>query len=90
VYRRNSDGTRTYLGATPNDAYFVPQLDRAGTESTTAIEVEAVSAEYGRSAAATTTHAVSTTARYVRLVVTRPTQNTAPATRIYEFEAWGE
>ncbi|MET9337331.1 discoidin domain-containing protein [Nonomuraea sp. NPDC003804] len=55
VYRRNGDGTRTYLGATPNDAYFVPQLDRSGTETTTTIEVEAVGAEYGRSAAATTT-----------------------------------
>ncbi|RJL30172.1 glycoside hydrolase [Bailinhaonella thermotolerans] len=55
VYRRDADGGRTYLGATPNDAYFVPQLDRAGTEQSTTIEVEAVSAEYGRSAAATTT-----------------------------------
>ncbi|MFF5210973.1 discoidin domain-containing protein [Streptosporangium sp. NPDC000396] len=204
VYRRNPDGTRTYLGATPNDAYFVPRLDRVGTETTTVIEVEAVSAEYGRSAAATatvtwsggtptetnfaigrpasasgqcnadegpakavngsvaggrtdkwctlttakwlevdlgearsltrfvvkhaqaggepasmntrdftievrsstispwttavtatgntsatSTHPVSVTARYVRLVVTRPTQNSDPAARIYEFEAWG-
>ncbi|MFI6504294.1 discoidin domain-containing protein [Nonomuraea typhae] len=55
VYRRNPDGTRTYLGATPNDAYFVPQLDRAGGETTTTIDVEAVGAEYGRSAPATTT-----------------------------------
>lgn len=54
VYRRNPDNSRTYLGATPNDAYFVPQLDRVGTEAATTIEVEAVSAEYGRSAAATT------------------------------------
>jgi mannosyl-glycoprotein endo-beta-N-acetylglucosaminidase len=55
VYRRNPDGTRTYLGATPNDAYFVPRLDRAGAESATTIEVEAVSAEYGRSSATTAT-----------------------------------
>ncbi|MFD9035807.1 discoidin domain-containing protein [Streptomyces sp. NPDC059567] len=55
VYRRNSDGTRTFLGATPNDALFVPQLDRAGTETTTTLDVEAVSTEYGRSPAATTT-----------------------------------
>ncbi|MEV0643955.1 discoidin domain-containing protein [Phytomonospora sp. NPDC050363] len=203
VYRRDSGGGRTYLGATPNDAYFVARLDRAGTESSTTIEVEAVSTEYGRSApatttvawagspvesnlalsrpatasgqtnagegpakavngsvsggntdkwctltaekwlevdlggvrslsrftvkhagaggesatwntrdftvqtrsattdpwatavtvagntASTTTHPVATAARYVRLVITRPTQNTDPAARIYEFEAWG-
>ncbi|WP_329123598.1 endo-beta-N-acetylglucosaminidase [Streptomyces sp. NBC_01353] len=55
VYRRNTDGTRTFLGATPNDALFVPQLDRVGTETSTTLDVEAVSTEYGRSAAATAT-----------------------------------
>lgn len=203
VYRRDAGGGRTYLGATPNDAYFVPQLDRAGTEASTTIEVEAVSPEYGRSSAATasvswsgapsesnlalnrpatasgqananegpakavngsvsggntdkwctltsekwlevdlgssrsltrfvvkhagaggesaswntrafsiqtrnatadawataatvtantastTTHNATATARHVRLVITQPTQNTDPAARIYEFEAWG-
>ncbi len=54
VYRRNPDGTRTHLGATPNTVYFVPRLDRAGSETFTTIEVEAVSTEYGRSAAART------------------------------------
>ncbi|WP_309054547.1 discoidin domain-containing protein [Streptomyces sp.] len=202
VYRRDADGGRTFLGATPNDAYFVSRLDREGTESTTTLEVEAVSAEYGRSPAATatvpwtdgtgtnlalnrpatasgqcngaetaakavngtvtggttdkwcttttakwlevdlgspraldrfvvrhaaaggedaawntrdftvkvrastadpwttavtvtgstaavTTHPVSATARHVRLEITRPTQTSDPAARIYEFEAWG-
>ncbi|MFJ9454009.1 discoidin domain-containing protein [Kitasatospora sp. NPDC101447] len=204
VYRRNADGTRTFLGATPNDAYFVGRLDRAGGESATTLDVEAVSTTYGRSDAAsttvswnstppatsnlalnraatgsgqcnanegpakavngsvsggngdkwctltsakwlevelgsvkqlskfvvkhasaggesssyntrdfsvqvrarttdpwttvvgvtgntagTTTHPVNTSARYVRLVVTKPTQTTDPAARIYEFEAWG-
>jgi len=55
LFRRNADGTRTYLGGTPNDAYFVPQLDRMGTEPATVVEVEAVGAEGGRSAAAGTT-----------------------------------
>ncbi|GAA4090416.1 endo-beta-N-acetylglucosaminidase [Nonomuraea soli] len=55
LYRRNPDGTRTFLGATPNDAFFVPRLDRVGTETSTVIEVEAVSAEFGRSSAATAT-----------------------------------
>ncbi|MFI8521269.1 discoidin domain-containing protein [Streptomyces sp. NPDC085481] len=202
VYRRNADGSRTFLGATPNDSYFVPKLDRAGTETTTTLDIEAVSTEFGRSpaastavtwsgttdanlalnrpatasgqcnasetaakavngsvtggnsdkwcttttakwlevdlgasrtldrfvvkhaaaggesaswntrdftvevrasatapwttaatvtgnTAATTTHPVSVTARYVRLVITKPTQTTDPAARIYEFEAWG-
>ncbi|WP_137990867.1 endo-beta-N-acetylglucosaminidase [Streptomyces vilmorinianum] len=202
VYRRGADGTRIFLGATPNDALFVPRLDRAGTETTTTLDVEAVSTEYGRSpaatttvgwsgatesnlalnrpatasgqcnssetpakavngsvsggnsdkwctttsakwlevdlgavrtlsrftvkhaaaggesaswntrdftlkvrgstadpwttaatvtgnTAATTTHPVNTTARYVRLEITRPTQTTDPAARIYEWEAWG-
>ncbi|MET9176999.1 discoidin domain-containing protein [Kitasatospora aureofaciens] len=205
VYRRNADGSRTFLGATPNDAYFVGRLDRAGGEASTTLDVEAVSTTYGHSnvastvvgwggtspastnlalnrpatasgqcnagegpakavngsvsggtsdkwctltsakwlevdlgsarkldrfvvkhaqaggesasyntrdfsiqvrsrstdpwttvagvtgnTAATTTHPVSTTARYVRLVVTRPTQASDPAARIYEFEAWGQ
>lgn len=204
LYRRNADGSRTFLGATPNDAYFVGRLDRAGGENATTVDVEAVSTTYGRSAAAsttvswngtpptatnlalnrsatasgqcnadegpakavngsagggnsdkwctltsakwlevdlgsakqlssfvvkhasaggenasyntrdftiqarsgtndpwttvadvkgntagTTTHPVNTTARYVRLVVTTPTQTTDPAARVYEFEAWG-
>ncbi|MFJ9824369.1 discoidin domain-containing protein [Streptomyces sp. NPDC101160] len=202
VYRRNPDGSRTFLGATPNDSNFVPRLDRVGAETTTTLDVEAVSTEFGRSpaasttvawsattdtnlalnrpatasgqcnadesapkavngsvsggttdkwctlttskwlevdlgasrtlnrfvvkhaaaggesatwntrdftvqvrdsatapwttavtvtgnTAATTTHPVSLTARYVRLVITKPTQTTDPAARIYEFEAWG-
>ncbi|MFG2917095.1 discoidin domain-containing protein [Kitasatospora sp. NPDC048298] len=204
VYRRNADGSRTFLGATPNDAYFVGRLDRAGGENATTLDVEAVSTTYGRSAATSTTvswngtpptatnlalnrpatasgqcnanegpakavngsvgggtgdkwctltsakwlevdlgsarklstfvvkhaaaggesasyntrdftiqvrsgtsdpwttvadvtgntagttsHPVNTTARYVRLVVTTPTQTSDPAARIYEFEAWG-
>ncbi|MFG3344285.1 discoidin domain-containing protein [Streptomyces sp. NPDC048018] len=202
VYRRNPDGSRSFLGATPNDSYFVPRLDRVGNETSTTLDVEAVSTEYGRSpaasttvtwsatpganlalnrpatssgqctttetaakavngsvsggngdkwctltgakwlevdlgtpraldrfvvkhaaaggesaswntrdftvevrdsatapwttavtvtgnTAATTTHPVSVTARYVRLSITKPTQTTDPAARIYEFEAWG-
>jgi mannosyl-glycoprotein endo-beta-N-acetylglucosaminidase len=54
VFRRNPDTTRTYLGGTTNDAYFVPQLDRVGSELATTVEVEAVGAEGGRSTAATT------------------------------------
>ncbi|NRQ40335.1 glycoside hydrolase [Nonomuraea sp. NN258] len=72
VYRRNPDGTRTYLGGTPNDAYFVPQLDRAGTETTTTIDVEAVSAEFGRSPAASTTVTWSGSGGESNLALNRP------------------
>ncbi len=44
VFRRAADGTRTYLGGTTNDAYFVAAFDLPGT-----VEVEAVGAEGGRS-----------------------------------------
>ncbi|MEV5412762.1 hypothetical protein AB0K60_28500 [Thermopolyspora sp. NPDC052614] len=40
--------------------------------------------------AATTTHPMSATARYVRLDITKPTSTPADsAARIYEFEIWG-
>ncbi|MFJ8667534.1 discoidin domain-containing protein [Streptomyces sp. NPDC093600] len=71
VFRRNADGTRTFLGGTPNDAYFVPRLDRAGSETTTTLDVEAVSTEYGRSPAATTTVAWSS-ATDTNLALNRP------------------
>ncbi len=61
VYRRNGDGTRSFLGATPSDAYFVSRLDRDGTETRTTVEVEAVSTEYGRSPVASTTVPWTTT-----------------------------
>ncbi len=54
VYRRNPDGTLTYLGGTANNAYFVAQLRRVGTETKTTVEVEAVGLEHGRSVHAVT------------------------------------
>lgn len=50
VYRRNGDNSRTYLGGTPNDAYFVASVARVGSEPSTTIEVEAVGTEFGHSA----------------------------------------
>jgi mannosyl-glycoprotein endo-beta-N-acetylglucosaminidase len=55
VYRVNPDLSRTYLGATPNNAYFVTRIDRVGTEAMTTIEVETVGQEFGFSAPDTTT-----------------------------------
>jgi mannosyl-glycoprotein endo-beta-N-acetylglucosaminidase len=55
VYRRNPGNDRTYLGGTSNDAYFVPRLDRVGTESSAIIDVEAVGPTFVRSAPASVT-----------------------------------
>jgi hypothetical protein len=55
VYRRNPGNDRTYLGGTSNDAYFVPQLDRVGSETSTVIDVETVSPTFDRSAPASVT-----------------------------------
>lgn len=54
VYRRNADNSRTWLGATPNNAYFVPQVKRVVGESFVPIEIETVAPDYGFSAAAAT------------------------------------
>lgn len=55
VYRRNADTTRTWLWAASKDACFIPEVDRAGTESSTLIEVETVNIAMETSTAATTT-----------------------------------
>lgn len=55
IYRKNTDNSLTYLGSTPNNAYFVPKVERAGTESSVEIVVQAVGKEFGHSEAATTT-----------------------------------
>lgn len=53
VFRRNPDTTRTWLGATPNNAYFVPELKRVGNEAYAPVEVEMVGLDFGTSTAAT-------------------------------------
>jgi len=55
VYRRNPGNDRTYLGGTSNDSYFVPWLDKVGNETSTIIDVEAVSTTFNRSAPASVT-----------------------------------
>ncbi len=54
VYRRNPDDTRTFIGGTANNAYFVAELERVGIETETSVEVEAVGLERGHSAPAVT------------------------------------
>ena len=53
VFRQNADSTRTFLGGTPNNAYFVPSVIREGEETSTVIEVAAVSPGFNYSTADT-------------------------------------
>ncbi|WP_170156095.1 endo-beta-N-acetylglucosaminidase [Umezawaea tangerina] len=50
VFKRDADGTRTFLGGTPNDAYFVPAVAKAEGEEVT-LEVVAVSEAFAVSTA---------------------------------------
>nr|WP_033343368.1 discoidin domain-containing protein [Catenuloplanes japonicus] len=90
------------LGTTRALSRFVVQHAGAGGESATwntrafSIEVRSAATDPWQTVvtetantAGTSTHPVTTTARYVRLSITTPTQTTDPAARIYEFEAWG-
>ncbi len=61
VYRENSDDSRTFLWATPNNACFVPEVTRPLAETETTILVEAVSPEFGFSSTASTTITWETT-----------------------------
>ncbi len=54
VYRRNPDTSLTFLGATPNNAFFVSTLARVEPESTVIIEVEAVGLDFVHASHATT------------------------------------
>ena len=55
VYRRNPDLSLTYLGGTPNNAYFVPEVPYAAGDSLVTVEVEAVGQDFAPSTHATTT-----------------------------------
>ncbi len=52
VYLRYPDNSVTWLGATPNNAYYVPTARRKALESALGIEVEAVGLDYGVSSRA--------------------------------------
>jgi endo-beta-N-acetylglucosaminidase D len=53
VLQRHADGSLSWLGGTPNTAYFVGRLARDGNEAASTIEIEAVSPAFVRSTAAT-------------------------------------
>jgi len=49
VFRRNPDSSITYLGGTPNNAYFVPSVKYEQGDSAVAVLVQTVSTEFGHS-----------------------------------------
>lgn len=51
VYLRHSDTTRIFLGGTPNNAYFIQEISRTGSEDSVVIEVEAVGPGFTHSSA---------------------------------------
>ena len=55
IYRMNPDSSRTFLGGTPNNALFVPEINRVGNEQSTSLEVEAVGQQFTASTAASVT-----------------------------------
>jgi endo-beta-N-acetylglucosaminidase D len=55
VYRLNADDSRTFLGATPGSAYFVPAVQRAEGEDETTLLVESVGEDFALSSAVSTT-----------------------------------
>jgi mannosyl-glycoprotein endo-beta-N-acetylglucosaminidase len=55
VFQRHADDSETWLGGTPNSAYFVQQVVRDRNQATSTIEVETISPLFERSAPATVT-----------------------------------
>ncbi|GKX32093.1 endo-beta-N-acetylglucosaminidase [Vallitalea longa] len=46
IYRVKSDGTKEFIGATPNNAYYVSEMRRDGYETETTLEVVALDDNY--------------------------------------------
>ncbi|MDJ0761429.1 MAG: hypothetical protein QNJ97_00450 [Myxococcota bacterium] len=49
IYRRNPDQSSTFLGSAVGTTYFVPSCKKVGNETSTPIEIEAISHEFGHS-----------------------------------------
>jgi autotransporter-associated beta strand protein len=47
VYQLNPNNSQTFLGATPDNAYYVPSITRSGTGNFATIEVQTVAADMG-------------------------------------------
>jgi mannosyl-glycoprotein endo-beta-N-acetylglucosaminidase len=55
VFQHHSDDSETWLGGTPNTAYFVQQVARVGDEPTSTVEVKTINSMLQRSTPATVT-----------------------------------
>ncbi|WP_227872085.1 endo-beta-N-acetylglucosaminidase [Paenibacillus albus] len=55
IYRLKPDGTREFLGATPNDAYYVSQMKRIGKEMQTRLQIIGVDRNFKHGSPATVT-----------------------------------
>ena len=55
TFQRHADDSETWLGGTPNSAYFVQQVVRDRNQATSTIEVETIGPLFERSAPATVT-----------------------------------
>ncbi|ASK64335.1 endo-beta-N-acetylglucosaminidase [Virgibacillus phasianinus] len=51
LYRKHANGEREFIGATPNNAYHIEDLRRDGKETSTTLEIVAVSKDYVKSEA---------------------------------------
>jgi endo-beta-N-acetylglucosaminidase D/PKD repeat protein len=49
IYRVLPDGTKEWVGATPNHVYYLSSMKRMGKELSTTLEIKAVSTNYDRS-----------------------------------------
>ncbi|WP_336773541.1 endo-beta-N-acetylglucosaminidase [Paenibacillus sp. MMO-58] len=55
IYRLKPDGTREFLGATPNDAYYVSKINRIGKEMQTTLQIVGIDRDFRHGAPATVT-----------------------------------
>ncbi|WP_258171242.1 discoidin domain-containing protein [Paenibacillus sp. R14(2021)] len=55
IYRLKPDGTREFLGATPNDAYYVSVIKRTGKEMQTTLQIVGLDRDFRHGAPATVT-----------------------------------
>jgi endo-beta-N-acetylglucosaminidase D/PKD repeat protein len=49
IYRKLDNGKKEFVGAVPNNVYYIPELKREGKESTSTLEVVTVNTNYERS-----------------------------------------
>ncbi len=46
IYKRNPNNSRTWLGSTPNNVFFVPEIARVGLENSASLEIDTISPEF--------------------------------------------